>query len=389
MVDNTKVQQDQEQDMGNTDDQPNLTLDHLKPGSTKLPKHKKPPLSFDELMSTPIDFSANVINHLKIDNLTQEYLVGPVFNLLNGTCISRVELEYNIEECYKAVTGRLDWNNPEGKKYPFDLNKPLPLIMDRDRQVVPVDYFINNNLEYLREGSSSKKYTTSTTKTKATKYDIQGIEDMVPSLWSSVKVSYDRYVVWEISHSGPQRLRFYGFASNNMMFQREDQQLYKFKEGDFLRLHLHDIEDMLLLLVQKKLSNLERNVIFDLGVALRMFTRRIVILKRVEDLQLGVESYQKKLNITKPETFRSDISNRIPYTAYNNPQGIIYEENYKRNRLMHMDELYKFNDGTLTFVRSVLHDIASNLRIGYLANRNAKFRQTEVLHHDQAIDQHS
>ncbi|GJS38795.1 hypothetical protein Tco_0563838, partial [Tanacetum coccineum] len=30
------------------------------------------------------------------------------------TCKSHVELEYNFEECNKAVTGRLDWNNPEG-----------------------------------------------------------------------------------------------------------------------------------------------------------------------------------------------------------------------------------------------------------------------------------
>ncbi|GKG45962.1 hypothetical protein Tco_0498408, partial [Tanacetum coccineum] len=76
---------------------------------------------------------------------------------------------------------------------------------------------------------------------------------------------------------------------------------YKFKEGDFPRLNLCDIKDMLLLLVQKKLSNLEVDDLYDLGVALRMFTRRIVILHRVEDLQLGVESYQKKLNITRPE----------------------------------------------------------------------------------------
>ncbi|GKG42702.1 hypothetical protein Tco_0477000, partial [Tanacetum coccineum] len=67
-------------------------------------------------------------------------------------------------------------------------------------QVIPVDYFINTDLEYLKGGSSSKKYTTSTTKTKAAKYDIPCIEDMVPSLWSPVKVSYDRYVVWGISH---------------------------------------------------------------------------------------------------------------------------------------------------------------------------------------------
>ncbi|GKD64111.1 hypothetical protein Tco_1306219 [Tanacetum coccineum] len=59
----------------------------------------------------------------------------------------------------------------------------------------------------------------------------------------------------------------------------------------------------------------------------------------------------------------------IPYTVYNNPQGITYEDKYKRNRLMYTDELYKFSDWTLTSVRSVLHDIASNLRIDYLPKR--------------------
>ncbi|GKA86922.1 hypothetical protein Tco_0808633 [Tanacetum coccineum] len=152
----------------------------------------------------------------------------------------------------------------------------------------------------------------------------------------------------------------YGYLEE-IEVRREDRQLYKFKEGDFPRLHLHNIKDMLL--------NLERDVIFNLGVALWMFTRRTVILKRVKDLQLGVKSYQKKLNITKPETFRFDISNRTPYIAYKNPQGIIYEDKYKINRLMRTDELYKFSDGTLTSVRSVLHDIASNVRMEYLPKR--------------------
>ncbi|GJR21996.1 hypothetical protein Tco_0970523 [Tanacetum coccineum] len=160
----------------------------------------------------------------------------------------------------------------------------------------------------------------------------------------------------------------YGYLEE-IEVQREDKKLYKFKEGDFPRLNMHDIEDMLLLLVQKKISNLQRDFIFDLNVALRMFTRRAVILKRVEDLKLGVESYHKKLNITKPKTFISDISDRTPYTAYNNPQGIIYLDKYKRNRLMRSDELYKFSDGTLTSIRTVLHDIASNLRMDYLPKR--------------------
>nr|GEV13399.1 reverse transcriptase domain-containing protein [Tanacetum cinerariifolium] len=52
----------------------------------------------------------------------------------------------------KATTEQLDWHNPEGKSYPFDLRKPLPLIPDRrGRQVIPQDYFLNNDLEYLKD----------------------------------------------------------------------------------------------------------------------------------------------------------------------------------------------------------------------------------------------
>ncbi|GKA62377.1 hypothetical protein Tco_0761896 [Tanacetum coccineum] len=117
-------------------------------------------------------------------------------------------------------------------------------------------------------------------------------------------------------------------------------------ESHFLRLHLNDIEDMLLLIVQNKLFNLEGDIIVDLATALRMYTRRIVIQKRAEDLQLGVESYQKKLNISKPHTHDVDISFKELYTTHFELQGVIYEDMLKRKRLMRTDELYKFSDGT-------------------------------------------
>ncbi|GJZ41651.1 hypothetical protein Tco_0588537 [Tanacetum coccineum] len=41
-----------------------------------------------------------------------------------------------------------------------------------------------------------------------------------------------------------------------IIVRRDDDKLYKFKEGDFNRLPIQDIEDMLLLLVQGKLINL-------------------------------------------------------------------------------------------------------------------------------------
>ncbi|GKC01778.1 hypothetical protein Tco_0987914 [Tanacetum coccineum] len=148
--------------------------------------------------------------------------------------------------------------------------------------------------------------------------------------------------------------------------RRDDQKLYTLKEGDFKRLCLQDIEDMLLLLVQQKLTNLIIDEWYDLNVALHMYTRHIVIQMRVEDLQLGVENYQKELNLTKPDAYRSNLINKTAYTSYSDPHGIIYVDQYKRKRLMRADELHKFSDGTLN---SALHDIAAGIRMEYLPMR--------------------
>ncbi|GJR87274.1 hypothetical protein Tco_0211285 [Tanacetum coccineum] len=359
-----------------------------------------PRKSINELMDTHLDFSAFMMNWLKVDTLTLELLAGPTFELMKGSCKSLVELEYLFEEVYKATTDQLDWNNPEGQQYPHDLRKPLPLIPNsRGRRVIPFDHFINNDLAYLSGGVASQKYATSVTKTKAADYGhIKWIEDLVPNrMWSQVPVSYDKHALWGISHWGRKRQQFYGFAVNResardvyskrriivvtkieivewhnykhldwITVRRDDDKLYKFKEGDFNRLRIQDIKDMLLLLVQGKLTNLTVEERLAFNVSLRMFTRSIVIQRRVEDLQLGVESYQKKLNLTKPDTYRQDLKRRDAYTAYSNPRGFIYQNKDKKNRLMRIDELHKFSDGSLDDVRTALNDRLKGIRMQYL-----------------------
>nr|GEZ16983.1 retrovirus-related Pol polyprotein from transposon 17.6 [Tanacetum cinerariifolium] len=139
----------------------------------------------------------------------------------------------------------------------------------------------------------------------------------------------------------------------------DDDKLYKFKEGDFKRLRIQDIEDMLLLLVQGKLTILTVEECFAFNVSLRMFTRSIVIQRHVEDLQLGVESYQKKLNLTKPDTYQSDLKRKEAYIAYSNPRGFIYHNKDKKNRLMWIEELHKFSD-------VALDDRLKGIRMQYL-----------------------
>ncbi|GJY43005.1 hypothetical protein Tco_0431218 [Tanacetum coccineum] len=318
-------------------------------------------------MDTPLDFLALVLNRIKIDTLTPELLAGPTFELMKGSCKSLVELEYFFEEVCKATTDQLDWNNPKGQQYPYDLHKPLPLIPNtRGRRTKAVDYG-----------------------------HIKWIEDLVTNtMWSQVPIVYDKHALWGISHQGRKCQQFYGYTVNRefacdvysrnriigikkltitewhnykhlewITVRRDDDKLYTFKEGDYKRLRLQDIEDMLLLLVQGKLTNLNIKERLALGVSLRMFTRSTVIRRRVEDLQLGIESYQKKLNLTKPDTYRSDLKRKTPYIAYFNPRGFIYHNKDKKNILMRIDELYKFSDSTLNDVQSALDDTLKRIRM--------------------------
>ncbi|GJV40702.1 hypothetical protein Tco_1419142 [Tanacetum coccineum] len=143
----------------------------VQPWISTLAWNEDPHDSFNKLMDTLLDFSAFMMNRLKVDTLTPELLVAPTYELMKGSCKSLVELEYFLKEVCKATTDQLDWNNPEGQQYPHDLRKPLPLIPNsRGRQVIPFDHFINNDLTYLSGGVSNRTYATSVTKTKAADY---------------------------------------------------------------------------------------------------------------------------------------------------------------------------------------------------------------------------
>ncbi|GJY21477.1 hypothetical protein Tco_0394043 [Tanacetum coccineum] len=99
---------------------------------------------------------------------------------------------------------------------------------------------------------------------------------------------------------------------------------------------------MLLLLVQGKLTNLNVEERLAFNVSLRMFTRSVVIQRRVEDLQLGVESYQKKLNLTKPDTTYPNLRRRRRIQHHTPiPKDSFYENKDKKEQLMRIDELHK------------------------------------------------
>ncbi|GJU20791.1 hypothetical protein Tco_1154133 [Tanacetum coccineum] len=252
-------------------------------------------------------------------------LTSLTYDLIKGTCKSLMELEYHLEEVFKATNNQLDWHNPEGRPYPHDLSNPLPLIPDaRGHLIIPYDNFINNYLEYLKKEAQGPKH--------------QRFYGYATNMETSKDV-YSKHRI--IAVTSLKIMEFFGYKHlEEITVRRQDDKLYKFREGDFKRLRREDIKDI-----------------------------RIVIQERVEDLQLAVESYQKKINLTKPDTYRSDISKKTPYTAYRDIQGIIYQDDMNRNHLMRTDELHKFSDGTLNHVHTSLNDIATGIQMEYLPKR--------------------
>nr|GFA68961.1 hypothetical protein [Tanacetum cinerariifolium] len=86
------------------------------------------------------------------------------------------------------------------------------------------------------------------------------------------------------------------------------------------------------------LFHLDEKDIVDFIVAVCMFTRSLIIKRRIDDLQLGVESYQKKLNIIAPQKTFLEIEFKELYTP-SDLAGIIYEDLDKQPRLMRANEL--------------------------------------------------
>nr|GEW53440.1 hypothetical protein [Tanacetum cinerariifolium] len=185
--------------------------------------------------------------------------------------------------------------------------------------------------------SESSKKPSSTKETPKGKAPSKGSKTGKPT---SIKESVEEPIAEVVMNDTSEDVKILGVKSVNVkklhgyghleevVVKRANRQLCKFKEGDFMDLHLNDIEDMLL-------------------------------------LTLGVESYQMKLNITPPQHTFLEIKFKELYTPSYKPPGVIYEDLAKQKRVMRADELYKFSDGTLKKVQDELHHRILNFRLGY------------------------
>nr|GEY29433.1 hypothetical protein [Tanacetum cinerariifolium] len=298
--------------------------------------------------------SAHFLTRRGITKLKPQDLEGPDYEIVKVFHPDVIHLQYQMEECHKLLTDSMD--DPILR---HNVSKPLPLGGPPGQVIIQSDFFFNKDLEYLRYGCKSRRLALSISKIKAAYYPDAGLEQMVPDqFWIEEECKYDIAAMYGISHWWFQRQRFYidrhtseddrstvrthmrilsvvrievffmyGYDyMKKIVLRRADLNEHVIAEQDFKYLYPSDFEDLNLLNLQGHLNHLPPKDKKILTTAVNQWTRQLVILQRVEDFQLGIESYQSQM-------------------------------------MMRFNEIHKFSDGTLQQIVEALDYRVKEFRI--------------------------
>ena len=222
---------------------------------------------------------------------------------------------------------------------------------------------------------------------KAAHYLDIGLEQLVPDgMWISQECDYDVAASLGISHWWLKKQQFYvdrfqaqsdrksvrsplqiisvvkiqihpihGYDYlKSIVLRRADFKEYTISEGDFKHLRPNDFEDLYLLHLQGKLHHLPSREKKTLVFAVLHWIRGIVIRKRVENFQLGIESYQSQLNLTRPQWDIASMEPVADFTVIESPMAVMFRDRYNVPKVLRFKELHKFSDGTLQMVDEAL-----------------------------------
>ncbi|GJR75606.1 retrovirus-related pol polyprotein from transposon TNT 1-94 [Tanacetum coccineum] len=166
--------------------------------------------------------------------------------------------------------------------------------------------------------------------------------------------------------SGPEKIVLSLHKFPAIIFNDDDieEQISYITEPDYKNLNKNDIKDMYLLIMSGKVPNYaETGLLWSLSV----FIRSSVIWERVHDFQLGIESYQQKVNLTAPTiSFPGVEKHKMFSIIYEPVHGIIYKNSKKEKRVMRHSEIHKFCDATLIRVLEGLKSYNNDVKYGYV-----------------------
>ncbi|GJR42008.1 hypothetical protein Tco_1310111 [Tanacetum coccineum] len=382
-------------------------------------------------ISTQIENAiANVIPS-QVDAFVRNYMSGHILHVhpAQSQTSSVPEQQYSTVHCRKAI---LNCNNRHsymvgfqievGKNTVYKLRGRSPAVRPRnqDRDIVwrvekkflssltpqkttPLDLadkkdpeapalsLINQDLLYLKKGNSGpEKIVLSLHKFPAIIFNDDDIKERTSRWNPHAKIFYIRKqkepgkpkeeiysnskivqvikTYWELGHE-------HKFITE-IVARRANDCIVSITEPDYKNLNKNDIEDIYLLIMNGKIPDYA-----DTGLlwSLSVFIRSSVIWERVHDFQLGIESYQQKVNLTAPTITFPGIEEHDMFSIIYEPvHGIIYKNSKKEKRVMRHTEIHKFCDATLNRVLEGLKSYNNDVKYGYVQKDLTK-DETEYL----------
>nr|GEY31078.1 hypothetical protein [Tanacetum cinerariifolium] len=153
--------------------------------------------------------------------------------------------------------------------------------------IIQSDFFINKDLEYLRYSSKDGRLALSILKMKAAYYPNIGLEKMVPD---------QMWIEEECKHTS---------------------------EGDRGAVR-----------TRMQILSVVRIEVFSMYG------------QRVKDFQLGIESYQTQLNLTKPQWDATGFKYKHDFMVIDSPRAVTFRNKYGVQMIMQFNKIHKFSDGT-------------------------------------------
>ncbi|GJT25940.1 hypothetical protein Tco_0895877 [Tanacetum coccineum] len=212
------------------------------------------------------------------------------FNLVKAFHKNSVFLQYQMDECHKLLTNKVDLSNPEGHQILRNIYEPLPLGGP--------------------PGDKERRIALSISKLKAARYLDFGLEELVPSLWVESEREYDISAVYGITHWWFRRKEFYinkhsessdreavrsqmrilsvisvkvfeKYGYNylrEIILRRADYQEYKIRKG-ISKSASNDFEDLFLLNIQEKLNPLPNRILLQEGLFQSSKPRAVIVYR--------------------------------------------------------------------------------------------------------------
>ncbi|GJS57415.1 hypothetical protein Tco_0652199 [Tanacetum coccineum] len=332
------------------------------------------------------------INEVELKKIANE--------MLRQRCTSGDEHQYHIDQMKNFLKSDIVWESRKEILVSPHPRKTTPLVQScqRDPEAPPLS-LINQDLLYLKKGSSGpEKIVLSLHKFPAIIFNDDDIEERTSRWVNKCVKKFNPYARYGVEHwKNPHAKIFYirkqkepgkpkeVIYSNSKIIQviktywelghehkfiteivarRANECIVSITEPDYKNLNKNDIEDMYLLIMNGKVPDYaETGLLWSLSV----FIRSSVIWERVHDFQLGIESYQQKVNLTAPTiSFPGVEKHKMFSIIYEPVHGIIYKNSKKEKRVMRHSEIHKFCDATLIRVLEGLKSYNNDVKYGYV-----------------------